>query len=655
MRSSTPPGEPIEQPLGWDSHLVALFMQAPSAIAIVQGPRQVFIFANPRYQALFGRTHEELIGRSIREVWPEVEGQGIYELFEQVYRTGEPYTAHEYEARFMDGDTPKTGYFQFVAQPIKSAQGTVTEIMIQVTDVTEQVVARQKLKQSEERFMAAISAVPGILWTNNARGEMEGPQPGWEALTGQSLEEYQGYGWAKAVHPDDAAPTIDAWNEAVRERKPFLFEHRVRQQNGQWAQFSIRAIPVLSDDGSIREWVGVHTNVTQQRLAEAALRESENRFRIMADAAPNMVWCINPDGTPKYVNPQVLEYFGMTEEAFFRALDTDLLHPDDVERVRATLIPTMMQRLPYSIEHRFRRHDGQYRWFLAKGAPSLYPNGELYGYVGTCFDIHEQKLFAEKLEQEVADRTKELVKVNRAMKRSNEYMQQFAYVASHDLQEPLRKIQSFSSMIAEEYAPAMPEPALDLFERIQSAAGRMSVLIKDLLAYSRLTTQLQPFELISLEAVVAGAIYDQELAFRELDAQLEVQALPSIMADPTQMHQLFGNLISNALKYVRPGIQPVITIASRSVPAQDALVRNLSENPQRTYWEISIRDNGIGFEEQYLDKLFQMFGRLHSRDKYEGTGIGLAICKRVVENHHGSITATSEPGQGSSFYIYLPT
>ncbi|WP_019990638.1 PAS domain-containing sensor histidine kinase [Rudanella lutea] len=636
--------------------LASVFMQAPSAMAVVKWPDLTFVFTNSPYQKLFRRSSGQLNGRSMREVWPDSAAYAIDEVGE----SGKPLTIAEYpiQVQTPDGDD-RVLYFQFVFQPVAIEGETPTHLVIQATDVSEQVYARQQLEQSQDRFGAAIAAVQGTLWTNNPRGEMEGTQPGWAALTGQSYEEYQGYGWSRVVHPDDALPTIQAWNEAVRERRMFVFEHRVRAKGGRWGQFTIRAIPLFDREGTIREWVGVHTDVTQQRQAEAALRESEERFRIMADAAPTLVWTCNPDGSFKYMNPQVLAYLGMSEAQFLPSSYTDLLHPDERVSVGQAFRQAIQTLKPYTLEHRLRKQDGSYRWFLAQGAPSQYPNGELFAYVGSWIDIHEQKLSAERLEQEVADRTRELVKLNRALERSNEYLQQFAYVASHDLQEPLRKIQYFGGHVLEQYGQLLPTPAQDLLRRMQNASVRMANLIRDLLAYSKLSTQSlsaqpQNFEPVSLGEVVAEVLTDLELTIQTRNAQIDVGELPTLLADRTQMQQLLSNLMGNALKYTRPDTDPVVQIGSRLVEAHASQLPASLTQSDKPYWEIWVADNGIGFGEKYLDKLFQMFGRLHGRSQYEGSGIGLATCKRVAENHNGAITARSEPGQGATFLVYLP-
>jgi signal transduction histidine kinase len=247
---------------------------------------------------------------------------------------------------------------------------------------------------------------------------------------------------------------------------------------------------------------------------------------------------------------------------------------------------------------------------------------------------------------------------NRELRRSNEYLQQFAYVASHDLQEPLRKIQSFGDLLKVQYKERLDDHGQDLLSRMQKAAWRMSSLVRDLLAYSRLATEPQPFEPVSLGGIVSQVLSDQELTLKRLNAQIEIGELPTLMADQMQMHQLLSNLIGNALKYNRPDVQPSIRIQSRSVGADETVASlppgYMTANPQQLFWEISIKDNGIGFEEKYLDRVFGMFQRLHGKGRYEGSGMGLAICKRVTDNHQGYITARSQPGQGATFLVYLP-
>jgi PAS domain S-box-containing protein len=246
-----------------------------------------------------------------------------------------------------------------------------------------------------------------------------------------------------------------------------------------------------------------------------------------------------------------------------------------------------------------------------------------------------------------------LASSNQALNRSNHSLQQFAYVASHDLQEPLRKIQSFGDLIKTQYADQLGE-GVNYLERMQVAASRMSILIKDLLAFSRLSTQQEEAIPIHLSQVIEPVLSDLELAIDESEAVIETGSLPIVQGDSSQLGQLFQNLISNALKFRQPDVPPRIQISAQLVPATDL---PLSVKPIRqalAYHRIDVLDNGIGFEQKYVDRIFQVFQRLNGRSQYPGTGIGLAICEKVVANHGGAITASSQPGQGALFSVYLP-
>jgi len=224
------------------------------------------------------------------------------------------------------------------------------------------------------------------------------------------------------------------------------------------------------------------------------------------------------------------------------------------------------------------------------------------------------------------------------LERSNQELQNFAYIASHDLQEPLRKIQLFSNRLKTRQSE-FDEQSRDYLERMFNASSRMQALIQDLLEYSRLTTHGQPFVPVNLSKVASDVLSDLEIRIQESHAQISVGSLPTIEADPVQMHQLLLNLIGNALKYYRPEAAPVISVRAK---VEDNVCR------------LTVTDNGIGFDEKYLERIFGVFERLHGRDKYEGTGIGLAICRKIVDRHGGEISATSKSGEGSTFIVELP-
>ena len=255
------------------------------------------------------------------------------------------------------------------------------------------------------------------------------------------------------------------------------------------------------------------------------------------------------------------------------------------------------------------------------------------------------------LEDRVRERTSELSMLNVELERSNRELQDFAFVASHDLQEPLRKIQAFGDRLRKVQGPKFDDQGRDYLDRMSGAAERMHTLINDLLSYSRVTTKAQPFEPTDLNTVVEGVLSDLETRIEESGGSVTVGKLAKIDADPLQMRQLFQNLIANALKFAKSDSHPVVEVRGEIFEGE---VPSVGRSTAEQLVRISVTDNGIGFDEKYLDRIFTPFQRLHGRNEYEGTGIGLAVCRKIVERHGGSLTAKSIPGKGSTFTITLP-
>jgi light-regulated signal transduction histidine kinase (bacteriophytochrome) len=246
----------------------------------------------------------------------------------------------------------------------------------------------------------------------------------------------------------------------------------------------------------------------------------------------------------------------------------------------------------------------------------------------------------------------QLVRFAAQLERSNTELQNFASVASHDLQEPLRKIQAFGDRLKVKCSGALGEQGLDYLSRMQNAAQRMQILIQDLLKLSRVTSRAQPFEPCDLNQIVSEVLTDLEVAIETQQAKVEVGTLPTIDADPLQLRQLFQNLISNALKFHKPGEGPLVQISARILEAPESAAAG--GKPGERSCELTIRDHGIGFDQKFADQIFVVFQRLHSRSEYEGTGIGLAVCRKITDRHGGQIVAHSSPGQGASFVVTLP-
>jgi len=293
-----------------------------------------------------------------------------------------------------------------------------------------------------------------------------------------------------------------------------------------------------------------------------------------------------------------------------------------------------------------RGADGSFREFLTRVMPVKNANGEVVQWCGTNTDITERKMMEadlrksrDELELRVQERTAELNSYMARLEQSNQALQDFAAIASHDLQEPLRKVTAFGNMLKQKCGSSLGEQGNDYMERILKANQRMQSLLMALLEYSRLSTKTNPFVEVNLSNLIGEVLSDLEIRIAKTGGQVHVGILPVISADPTQMRQLFQNVIGNALKFHKEGEKPLVKIQS-------------STNKQMI--RIVVEDNGIGFDEQYLERIFAPFQKLHGRSEYEGTGMGLAICKKIVERHGGSITAKSTPGKGSLFVIDLP-
>ncbi len=258
------------------------------------------------------------------------------------------------------------------------------------------------------------------------------------------------------------------------------------------------------------------------------------------------------------------------------------------------------------------------------------------------------------MEQQVADKTRELLETNVNLHNSNEDLLQFASIASHDLQEPLRKIRTFTSVFIKDFGKEVPHGGQEVINKIKTSAERMSQLIKEVLEYSKLTHSARKFIQTDLDAVLKNVMKDLDLLISETHASIDYGvALPIIAAIPIQINQLFYNLITNAFKFCKAGAPPQLAITSRTLSLKEAKkIAGLSDN--LAYLEIIFSDKGIGFEQQFGDQIFRIFERLNSVEKFEGTGIGLALCKKIVENHHGQIFARSDVNDGARFHVVLP-
>ena len=479
-----------------------------------------------------------------------------------------------------------------------------------------------ELKHVEDRFRTAILAVSDILWTNNPKGEMEGEQPGWASFTGQTFDEYQGYGWAKAVHPDDAQPTIDEWNRVVAERRKFVFEHRVRRHDGVWRRFSLCALPVINASGAIQEWVGVHTDITDRKEWEEKLLEAEERLRHLADNIPQLAWIAEAGtyGQVPWFNENWFRYTGTTLAEMQGTGWHKVHHPEHAERVIQKFSEHVQAGLDWEDTFPLRNKDGEFRWFLSRMKCIRDQSGKVVRIFGSNTDITEQR--AAELE----------------LRRANEDLTHFAFAASHDLQEPLRMISSYSQLLVQGHRGQLSSEAELCIGYIEDGTKRMRELLADLLSYTGVTAQPQDqIEAVDLNLVLQDVTNGIRITLDETGAVVSSESLPVVLGHRAHFVQLVQNLISNAIKY-RAQRPPRI---------------HISAEWKEGHWVLAVADNGIGIASEHHQKIFGVFKRLHGKN-VPGTGIGLAICQRVVERYKGRIWVESQPDKGATFYFTLP-
>jgi PAS domain S-box-containing protein len=407
--------------------------------------------------------------------------------------------------------------------------------------------------------------------------------------------------------------------------------------------------PMREKDDTISGIKMTIIDVTEKVLARKKIEESEKKFRSLTESIPQLIWETDEKGNALFTSGKWFEYTGVHPkgEAEWKAM----IHPNDYEENVKTWANSLATGEIYRCDVRVKSKDGNYRWHAVIGEPVFDEENKIIKWVGAFTDIQTEKAFTNELEKQVAARTEELERNNMELEKMNKELQSFTYISSHDLQEPLRKIQTFASQIIDRESENLSDFGKDKFQRMQNAAKRMQTLINDLLSYSRTNTQERIFEKTNIAEIIDEVKEDLKEELELKNAIVENVQPCEISIIPFQFRQLIYNLISNSLKFSKPDTIPVIKIKS-----EIHHVKNSENNftNEGSYCHISISDNGIGFDQQYNTKIFEVFQRLHGKEKYNGTGIGLAIVKKIVENHNGYITAKGEPDDGATFDIYFP-
>lgn len=491
-----------------------------------------------------------------------------------------------------------------------------------VRDLTERKRAEQALRESERRQRAMLDALPDLIFRFRRNGEILDLQDPDEADLYVSTDRIRGRRISELLPPEISSQILIHTERALASGGIESFEYALVVPRGE-ERYEARLVP-----SGPEEVLAVVRDVTDRWIAEEALERSEAKFRSLIENTSEVISIWDAEGTIRFESPAAERVLGYEIEELEGRKFFDFLHPDDMASIAEQITETLRRpgdSAPFEI--RFRHKDGSYRW-LEGIFTNLLHDPAVAGILSNSRDVTERITTRQQLEA-----------YSRELERSNRELEDFGYIASHDLQEPLRKVQAFGDRLKSRYAEALDETGRDYLERMQGAAGRMQTLIQELLSYSRVTSKAQPFERLDLRQAAHEVVQDLSTRIETTQGCVEVESLPEIEADPLQMRQLLQNLLGNALKFHRESVPPRVTV-SGEVSGEWA--------------EIRVQDNGIGFESQYADRMFKPFERLHGRMEYEGTGMGLAIVRKIVERHGGSIRAESLPGEGATFVIRLP-
>ncbi|NEQ21274.1 MAG: PAS domain S-box protein [Microcoleus sp. SIO2G3] len=509
---------------------------------------------------------------------------------------------------------------------LRDTNGKPCRIAGSNVDITEHKQVQEALYKSKERYRSLVEATTQIIWDTNVRGKFVTEQPRWSAFTGQTFDELKGWGWLNAVHPEDQFNTAKVWAAAVCDHTLCELEHRLRRYDGEYRDMSVRAVPVMEVDGSIREWVGIHTDITERKQAEASLRKNAQMLQFLLEHTPAAIAMFDKDIKFHLASRRYLEDYNLCNQDIIGKSAYEVF-PELPNRWKEIHQRCLQGAVEQCEEDLFVRANGEQQWVKWELRPWTDSLGEISGLILCTEVITERRKAKEKLEQ-----------LNERLLHSNRDLEQFAYVASHDLQEPLRAVNSYAQLLARKYQGHLDVKADKYLGYIMEGATRMQQLINDLLEFSRVGTHGKTLQEIDTEVILSQVLADLKIAIAESQAIVTHDPLPTVIGDEIQLIQLFQNLIGNAIKFCRE--QPPRV--------------HISVQQKKKEWVFEVRDNGIGMENEFFERIFTIFQRLHSRTEYPGTGIGLAVCKKIVERHGGQIWVESTLGVGTTFYFSIP-
>jgi PAS domain S-box-containing protein len=600
---------------------------------------------------------EELSWRKYIALVHEEDKEMVIAFGEEALKTGKPFEMY-HRNKTKDGNSIRTVHIK--GEGLKDEHGNVYQLFGTAQDVTEQQRIEQELRENQNFIKKIADATPSIITTYNVNtGKYRFVSEGIRALLGFEPVDALDAGvdfFAKRIHPDDLpvvmqknAEALDEANAPENEDADLIvdFQYRMKKKDGEYRWFhTYGTVFDRNAHGKVENVLNISIDITERIRAEETVAEQQKFISHIAEASPTILYLFDLEEKKfLYLNKEVTEVLGYTPEEILSLGDKVYmyLHPEDTIKSADTYVKYKHEGAAtmHQFEGRIKSRAGDWKWLLTREVVfKRDAEGKATQVLGSALDITDRK------EMEGS-----LSKKNTELEQSNANLEEFAYVASHDLQEPLRKISIFGDRLILNHAENLNEDGNLFLQKIVDSSRRMQAMINDLLSVSLISGN-KSFENYSLTSVLQDVIQTLEFKIEAKHAGIEVDELPVAHIIPSQMRQLFQNLISNSLKFIPPGKNPAIQIIQSEIKHTDLLRYGLSSGKQ--YIKIEVKDNGIGFDNEYASKIFTIFQRLHGKAEYEGTGIGLAICKKIVENHEGVIYAEGKQGEGAIFTIIIP-
>lgn len=477
--------------------------------------------------------------------------------------------------------------------------------------------SEKTLESTEEKFRQMAENINEVFWMSSADlSEVLYISPAYQQIWGRTCESLytNPKSFLEAIHPEDRERVIANLQQNIKTE--FDIEYRIIWQDGTVRWIWDRSVPIYNQVGEVYRRAGIAQDISDRKQAEQKIRFQSR----LLDAVEQAVIATDLEGNIIYWNHYAEVLYGWSAVEVMGRLVVDVVPAPSTKEQAAELMSRLQVGESWAGEFLVQRRDGTTFPAMVFDSPIYNEQGSLIGIVGVSVDITERKRAEEELQ------------------RSNAELQQFAYVASHDLQEPLRMVSSYTQLLAECYQGQLDAQADKFIAFATEGATRMQQLLEDLLDYSRVSRRPQPFEPINCTTILKDVLTDLAVTMQESSAVVTADSLPTVLGDRTQLRQLLQNLISNAIKFRR----------------EEPPLVHIRAEPQEDFWLFTVRDNGIGIDPQFAERIFVLFQRLHSRQEYPGTGIGLAICKKIVERHGGRIWVESHLGEGSTFYFTLP-